>query len=68
MGSNLDANKIQEFDTSAWLSATVDKWDQTVGWQKYQMSLGGRSRFKHYLINFDDVGVFEVVCSRFRII
>jgi hypothetical protein len=63
IGSNMENNKISEFDISTWLSEVLTKWDQSVGWQKYQIDQGGRSRFKHCIVNFDDVGVFEVICS-----
>src|ERR1700688_1732001 len=59
-------NHIVESSASTWLSATVSRWEQAVGWQEYQISLGGKLRFKHYTINFDDDGIFDVICSTFR--
>lgn len=64
----LDFRKMAEFDTSPWLLRKLDKWDVSVGWQKFQIDKGGRSRFRHYMIYFDDQGILEVIGSSYQII
>lgn len=67
IGSNIHGNKMVEYDTSAWRSEVISRWNQAVGWQQYQINKGGDARFRHYVISFDDVGVFEVICGGYQV-
>lgn len=67
VGLETGYDEMAEFDASTWLLRILDRWDHTVGWQKSQIDKGGRSRFRHYIIDFDDVGVFELICSSYQI-
>ena len=58
---------MAELDASTWLLEILGKWDRIVGWEKSQIDKGGRSRFRHYIIDFDDVGVLELICSNYQI-
>lgn len=66
-GSEIDADKMAELDASTWLLGILDRWDYDVGWHQHEIDKGGRSRFKHYIMNFDDDGIFEVICGSYRI-
>lgn len=70
MDTNIVINKFNELielNTSSWLRDVLCKWDAAVGWQEYQINKGGKLRFKHYIVEFDDVGVCEIICSSYRI-
>ncbi len=58
------AREMVEYADTPWLQETLDIWDNRVGWDEFQRQRGGRSRFKHYVVNFDDHGALQVICSR----
>ncbi len=58
------AREMVEYTDTPWLREALDIWDSLVGWHKFQQQRGGRSRFRHYVINFEDVGALQVICSR----
>lgn len=62
-GFNFESGKIGQYKKSNWLTEVLDRWKKSVGWQSYQLELGGEDRFSHYVISFDDVGVIEVISS-----
>ena len=63
------AEHILRFDSmrasadSAWLTELLDRWDRLVEWRQYQEELGGRKRFRHYRVYFDELGCLDVVAS-----
>ena len=65
--SYINFRKMAECDSSPWLVKKLDKWQREVGHYQFQIDKGGRSRFKHYMIYFDDQGTFEVICSGYQI-
>ena len=67
VGPDTRYDEMAELDASSWLLEILNKWDRIVGWEKSQIDKGGRSRFRHYIIDFDDVGVFELICSSYQI-
>src|SRR6266436_542542 len=52
----IEATEIKAIENSAWLFEVLKLWQESVGWQEWQQSLGGAARFKHYTLFFDEVG------------
>jgi hypothetical protein len=48
------------------LTAILNLWQATVGWQEFQTKQGGAERFKHYKLYFDDAGCIDVIASGLR--
>jgi hypothetical protein len=67
-GAYINFREMAECDASPWLLRKLDKWDKNVGWHQFHIDKGGRSRFRHYMIDFDDQGLLEVIASSYRII
>jgi hypothetical protein len=67
--ANYDPETVVQSDAvvcrsqSAFLTSVVDPWEEMVGWHDYQKGLGGRDRFKHYLLYFDNACSVQVVAS-----
>lgn len=58
------ATEVRKLETSAWLSAVLDRWQDNVGWHELQKQFGGARRFKHYTAFFDDAGCVNVVATK----
>ncbi|MEJ1978438.1 MAG: hypothetical protein WDN49_22240 [Acetobacteraceae bacterium] len=42
----------------------TSKMDRSVGKSEHQKKLGGTDRFRHYLMDFDDAGMLQVIASK----
>jgi len=58
---------VTVLEGTPWLSDLVTTWQASVGWQDWQQQRGGASRFKHFRVYFDDVGVLDVAAERVEI-
>lgn len=67
LGDNISNKEIAIFTESSWLAEISERWGRTVGWQTFQRSLGGKSRFRHYAVNFDDAGLCEIIASSYQV-
>jgi len=59
----IPSDVIEARKESAWLTQIVGRWKELVGWQQFQQELGGEKRFKHYVIDFDDVCAVQVIAA-----
>ncbi len=59
----IPSDVIEARTESPWLTQIVGRWKETVGWQEYQQELGGEKRFKHYVVDFDDVCAIQVIAA-----
>lgn len=63
----LGANEMVCFHDSQLLRETIARWQDSLGWQKWQQDLGGAARFKHYKLYFDDAACFDVVAASYSV-
>lgn len=64
-GDDIDAyNQIISTQNSKLWSTVIARWEKRVGWHKFQKEQGGKERFKHYKIYFDDAGCVDVIASK----
>jgi hypothetical protein len=59
--SVIPSREIRCRTESELLTKLLDHWDKMVGWHEYQKRLGGRARFRHYQLFFDDACSVQVV-------
>ena len=57
----LEPTVVRRLGESTWLSETVSRWETSVGWQEWHVAQGGRSRFSHHTMYFDDAGAVDVI-------
>lgn len=57
------AREVRSLPQSDLLSATLEQWQESVGWQEWQRKQGGDQRFKHFTVFFDDVGCVDVIAT-----
>lgn len=62
------SSEIRCLDNSEHLSAVMNRWQKSVGWQEWQQQQGGAARFKHFTVFFDDVACLNVVASQCTIL
>lgn len=55
--------EVRAQDTSLRLTAIQELWEEAVGWQEWQQTRGGFSRYRHFTIYFDDAGCVDVVAA-----
>jgi hypothetical protein len=48
---------------SEYLKAVTDRWQDSVGRQTWQQEKGGRGRFQHFTICFDDACCLNIIAS-----
>ena len=60
---NVDWNSVTSFSNSEWLTKILSKWSDAVGWQEFQKRKGGKERFNHFRVYFDDVACVDVIAS-----
>jgi hypothetical protein len=48
---------------SKYLDSILKVWQALIGWHEYQIKLGGKDRFKHFTMYFDDAGTINVVAA-----
>jgi hypothetical protein len=48
------------------LSAILELWRKSVGWQEFQTRNGGEERFRHYKLYFDNAGGLDIIASGFQ--
>jgi len=58
--------EIRILDRSEYLERILNLWDKSVGWQAWQLEKGGRSRFKHFTIYFDDAACLNLIAASCR--
>jgi hypothetical protein len=63
----LPATEVRVLEQSEYLDGVKGRWDGAVGWQEWQQKQGGRGRFRHFTVYFDDAGSIDVVASRCHI-
>lgn len=52
--------------TSPRLTAMLERWHETAGWQEWQQKQGGSARYKHFTMFFDDAGCIDVIAAACR--
>ena len=60
----LPATEIRVLEQSEYLERVATRWDEAVGWQERQQEQGGRGRFRHFTVYFDDAGSLDVVAAK----
>ena len=59
----LAPSEIRVQSDSLYLRLVTERWSESVGNHGWQLSMGGRGRFLHYTIYFDDACSLNVVAS-----
>jgi hypothetical protein len=54
---------IRRLEESQLLVSVVARWNESVGWHKWQQDKGGAARFSHFTAFFDDAGSLDVIAS-----
>lgn len=57
------SNEVRINRDSKWLAEVVARWSEAVGWQEYQVRIGGPERSRHYQMYFDDVCCVQVIAT-----
>jgi len=60
-------NKMRCQNKSEFLVHKISLWQEREGWQNFQEDKGGKERFKHFTIYFDDVGSLNVIASKYEV-
>jgi hypothetical protein len=60
-------HEVQCAQSSAWLDGLLKGWTDAVGWQKWEREKGGRERFSHFRIFFDDAGCLDVAAENLKL-
>lgn len=55
-------------DQSERLSAVLDHWQKSVGWEEWQQEQGGAARFRQFTVFFDNAGCIDVVAVSCRVL
>jgi hypothetical protein len=61
------ATHVRVLAESERLSTTLNRWQESVGWQEWQQQQGGAARFRHFTMFFDDAGCIDVVAAACRL-
>ena len=67
-GDVLAPAEIRRRVESDYLSLVTSRWQASVGTQAWQQRKGGRERFQHFTIYFDDVCCVNVVASSCKVL
>lgn len=59
----LPPTEIRSRADSAYLGLVTDLWQESVGNQAWQHGKGGRDRFQHFTVYFDDACCLNIVAS-----
>jgi hypothetical protein len=62
-GRIVGPHAVQRFTASIWLDDLLKAWNDAVGWHEWQKNKGGRERFSHFRVFFDDAGCLEVAAE-----
>lgn len=57
-------DKIRSQDKSCFLVGKTSLWQERYGWQEFQKNKGGKKRFRHFTIYFDDAGCINIIASK----
>ena len=63
VGDIVGSHEIRVQRESALLRATLERWQEAVGWQDWQAAKGGAERFRHFSLWFDDASSLDIVAS-----
>ena len=59
----LPSTEIRSRADSEYLRTVTDRWHEFVGGQEWQQGKGGRGRFQHFTLYFDDACSLNIVAS-----
>jgi hypothetical protein len=57
------STEIRSHEDSEYLKSATDRWNASVGNQTWQQDKGGRSRFRHFTVYFDDACCLNIIAS-----
>jgi hypothetical protein len=55
--------RVRDEPGSSYLVSTLNKWEESVGWQDWNKEQGGRSRFREYTVFVEDLGCVVVIAA-----
>lgn len=64
----IEFDRIRRLKKSSLLVNVMARWNESVGWHKWQQDRGGAARFSHFTVFFDDAGSLDVIASDCKVL